>query len=132
MSVSFVTSQRGRTLLSSPEAEQRVVDLLLSHYQATYPREAVGVVMGDGSVLRFTNWSLRPDRFRTLGLPLLRWGWKAWRRGHGVAYIYHSHRKSTRPSESDVQFMRVLKGRWSHVDHLIFTPDGEYDIWSLV
>jgi len=90
------------------------------------------VVMEDGSVVPFKNRADRPDRFRTLGLELLvRYGWRAWWRGRGVSYLYHSHRQTTHPSQTDVTFMRVNSRRWPHVQHLIFTPDGRYEVWRL-
>lgn len=116
----------------SPEAEQRVLDLLVSHYHASYPKEAVGVIMRNSSVIRFANWSPLANEFRTLGTALLfAKGWKAWRHGRGVSYIYHSHRGDTTPSETDEAFMRHLYSRWPHVQHLIFTPDRQYDIWKV-
>lgn len=87
--------------------------------------------MRDGSVIRFRNWSLVPDKFLTLGFPLLRRGWKTWRHGRGVQYLYHSHRKSPSPSQTDQAFMKILHSRWPHVHHLIFTPDRDYEIWRV-
>lgn len=114
------------------ETEQRVLDQLICHYYDTYPREAVGVVLRNGSVVRLRNWSRREDRFLSLGLKLIpTLGWKAWRHGRGISLSYHSHRESTRPSQIDEAFMRVLADRWPHVDHLIFTPDGQYDLWRV-
>lgn len=116
----------------SPEVEQRVLDQLICHYIEAYPREAVGVVLRDTSIIQFRNWSNQPHQFLTAGFSLLRTkGWKAWRHGKDVVYLYHSHRQSTSPSQIDQGFMRVMYARWPHVQHLIFTPDRRYEIWGV-
>lgn len=118
--------------LSYPEVGPRLLDELVGYYYEAYPREAVGVVMTDGSVVPFKNRSVVPHRFYTTGFPLLQqFGWQAWRHGDGVAYFFHSHRQTTRPSETDKTFMGVLASRWPHVKHLIFTPSREYSIWAV-
>lgn len=116
----------------SPEVEQRLLDQLICHYHDSYPKEAVGVVLNDSSTIRLRNRSSQPNTFRTLGLNLLgTLGWKGWMYGHGITYLYHSHRQVTSPSQTDQAFMKVLYERWPHVRHLIFTPDRRYDIWEI-
>ena len=130
MSVSFETSPRGRTQLFSQEAAQRILSQLLAHHEVTKPREAVGVVLRDSSVIRFRNWSRKTHAFKASNFKLL-WllGWGAWRHGTGIAYIYHSHTQSSSPSQTDQAFMYQLAQRWPSVGHLIFTPHGEFSIY---
>lgn len=108
----------------SPEAAQRILNQLLGQYHTVTPREACGVILADSSVIQLRNWA-RAGRFHFTGFKLI-WllGWRAFRHGDGIAYIYHSHRESTRPSKTDLVFMNHLSHRWPGVGHVIFSPSG--------
>ena len=118
--------------LFSPEQVQKILSQLVGHFHDTYPKEAVGVILKDGSVMRFRNWSSDPDRFLVLPVSLI-WslGWSAYWRGTGIQAVYHSHRQGTSPSETDQVFMQRSARVWPHVNHLIFNPDGSFQTWEL-
>ena len=105
----------------------------LDHYQSVAPREAVGLLLSDGSTLRLHNWSRRRDRFM-VGWWSILWnlGWRAFRYGEGIEMVYHSHVGSCDPGPTDKHFMAFLHERWPGVDHLIFVPHHEYGVWQYV
>ncbi len=104
-----------------------------SHWQSVAPKEAVGLVLTDGSTLRLRNWSRRTDRFY-VGWWSIVWklGWTALWSGKGISMIYHSHHAIAEPSETDEAFITLTARRWPEVTHLIFVPDHEYGVWQYV
>lgn len=104
-----------------------------SHWQSSSPKEAVGLVLTDGSTLRLRNWSRRTDRFY-VGWWTIFWnlGWSALWRGDGISMVYHSHHAVAEPSETDKAFIAVTAHRWPGVTHLIFVPGYEYGVWQYV
>lgn len=130
MSVFFGISRKVETPSSYLEA---LVPELLTHYFDVYPREAIGVITDEWDILRLKNLSRYEDRFATFPISLLfKGGWGTYWRGEGLELVYHSHRKVTNPSKTDEAFMEFLYGAWPQVNHLIFTPDGEYSVWQYV
>lgn len=132
MSAFFATSQKGRIPSWSPELEAEILDDLVDHFWEEFPREACGVITEDGEVIRFQNRSRQPDQFRVGSIQVIRrLGWKGYLRGEGVQLIYHSHRQSTNPSQTDELFMQHMARVWPAVDHLIFTHRRLYDVWTV-
>lgn len=103
------------------------------HWRRVSPREAVGLILSDGSVLPLRNWSKGKDRFK-VGFWSILWnlGWGALRHGDGIRYVYHSHTGTSNASAIDRAFMMILAKRWPGVDHLIYVPGNEYSIWQYV
>jgi proteasome lid subunit RPN8/RPN11 len=100
---------------------------LNDHYIASYPKEAVGLLLDNGSTLRLKNWSRRHDRFLVGYWRIFRkLGWSGLRHGAGVMFIYHSHPVDAYPSTDDLDFAQRLKPRWPKVQHMIFVPGTEF------
>jgi proteasome lid subunit RPN8/RPN11 len=90
---------------------------LTDHWEQTRPREAVGLVLNDGSTLPLKNWIKAVDKF-AVGFWSVLWnlGWSTLRRGDGVMMVYHSHPQSSEPSPMDKNFMVVLaRGQSPHL-----------------
>lgn len=119
--------------LSFQELPESLQVELVDHYKSEAPKEAVGLLLSDGSSLRLRNWSKRPGRFK-VGWWSILWnlGWKSLQTGEGIDFVYHSHVGSCQPSNTDRQFMAFLSRRWPGVAHLIFVPGHEYGIWQYV
>lgn len=116
---------------SAPDLPQKLRDELNDHWAEVWPREAVGLILDDGSTLRLRNWSRRPDRFLVGWWSIwLKLGWQALKTGAGIQTIYHSHLVSAQPSLQDRQFMSEVAKKWPHVNHLIYVPAYEYSIWE--
>ena len=111
----------------------KLKDELDDHYESTAPKEAVGLVLTDGSTLPLRNWAKGTTHF-LVGFWQIFWnlGWKALRHGEGINLIYHSHPQGfgTDPSPVDKGFMAVIAQRWPGVNHLIYVPGDEYSIWQ--
>lgn len=114
----------------SREAPDDLIERLLAHLTAEWPREAVGVITDDWEIIPFRNLSRHEGRFLVWPGKLFRRGRAMFFKGEGLQLIYHSHRKDTRPSEVDIGFMDYLSEAWPHVDHLILNSDGDYQIWQ--
>lgn len=103
------------------------------HYDSTAPKEAVGLILTDGSTLPLRNYARGKSHF-LVGFWSILWnlGWNALRHGEGISLVYHSHPlgHSTEPSHVDRGFMAVTAARWPGVNHLIFIPGHEYSIWQ--
>jgi proteasome lid subunit RPN8/RPN11 len=116
---------------SFQDLPQSLQDELVAHHKEESQREAVGLILLDQSTIRLKNWSRKPDKFMVLyGHVLRRLGWKAFSKGSGIAFVYHSHSVSSYPSSTDKTFMSYLHDRWPEVDHLIYVPGLEYSIWQ--
>ncbi len=104
---------------------------LADHWQASRPRETVGLVLNDGSTIPLKNRISVPDKFMVGAWSIL-WnlGWRSLRYGDGISMVYHSHTNTSEPSPMDKNFMVVLHKRWPGVNHLIYVPDTEYSIWQ--
>lgn len=129
MSDFFETSPRERTLSWSAEQEQETLEFLVAHYWDSYPKEAIGVITDDLEIIELKNRSRHRDRFLVMPWDMLKLGRGYWT-GKGLQLIYHSHRQSTSPSQADMAFMGYIRNVWPGVDHLIFTPSGEYSVWT--
>lgn len=103
------------------------------HAEWVAPKEAVGLVLDDGSTLPLRNWA-RGDTHFLVGFWSILWhlGWNALRHGDGISMIYHSHPQGhgTQPSYVDKTFMAMTATRWPGVNHLIYVPGDEYSIWQ--
>jgi proteasome lid subunit RPN8/RPN11 len=119
--------------LSFQELPETLQSEFLNHYQSVAPREAIGLLLSDGTSIRLRNWSRRQDRF-LVGWWSILWnlGWRTLRYGEGIDAVYHSHVGSCEPGPTDRTFMVVLARRWPEVSHLIFVPHHEYGIWHYV
>ena len=131
MSDSSATSRKGRMPLSFQDMPQNLQAEFNEHWLEAQPKEAVGLLLADGSVLRLRNWSRKPGRFLVGYWKIFReLGWGGLMRGEGVSMIYHSHNIEAFPSQTDREFMAVMAKKWPHVKHLIFVPATEYGVWE--
>ena len=116
--------------LSFRDLPPKIQAELLDHWHEGSPREVVGLILDDGSLIRLTNLSRKVDEFLVGFWEILfKLGWKALRHGEGINMIYHSHTYTTEPSQSDEAFASFLASRWPGVAHLIFIPDHTFDVW---
>ena len=119
--------------LSYQDLPQNLQLELDAHYGSTAPKEAVGLILTDGSTLPLRNWARGRTHF-LVGFWSILWnlGWNALRFGEGISLVYHSHPlgATSEPSHIDQSFMAITATRWPGVNHLIFIPDHEYSIWQ--
>lgn len=113
------------------ELPLKIQDKLRAHWEAASPREAVGLILEDQTIIPLKNHSRNEDRFIVSYFQVLKeLGWKAFTKGKGIRYVFHSHLVNSYPSSTDKNFMAYLHDRWPGVGHLIYVPDCEYSIWQ--
>ncbi len=101
-----------------------------AHWAKVRPKEAVGLILDDTTVVPLKNWSKNKDRF-LVGFWSILWklGWGSLRYGDGIKMVYHTHTVSPEPSESDLVAMNHIAERWPHVMFLIYVPDSTFAVW---
>ncbi len=99
-----------------------ILAALEAHMDEVLPNECVGLLMQDGTTIKFFNQAQSPHRFFVNPLQM------AERVSDSMSTptaLYHSHpQHPPKPSGEDERMMRYLLTVWSDVYHIILSPTG--------
>jgi len=100
-------------------------DVLLSletHMGEVAPNECVGLLFGNGNVIKLINQARSPHRFFVNPQQLLDHDTEF---ASEITALYHSHpHRSAEPSGEDERMMKYLVTVWPDTYHIILSPQG--------